>query len=84
VAAATLFARTSLVDRKVATTDILAVELLDSALAFLAGRHLDKAKALRPAGIAIRDHRGRIDRANLLEKFAKIFARGAVGKISHI
>lgn len=47
----------------------LAIELADRFIAAIL--HLDKAEALRPSGLAVRDDANSLNRASLGEKFAK-------------
>src|SRR5438034_2736444 len=58
----------------------LPIELLDGLCGLLGRRHLDEAEPARTAGIAIRDHRGRLDGARGGEQLAQAFVRRGEGQ----
>jgi hypothetical protein len=57
-AAATILARARFVDRQRATGNFPPVKLFNRRRRFIFGRHFDKRKTFRAAGVAIFDHAG--------------------------
>src|SRR5205823_7024576 len=70
------FARARLVDGQIAPAVLLAVELLDGALAVFLRSHLDEAEAARAARLAVGHDRSGLHFARLAEQLLQVFARG--------
>src|ERR1700690_2043047 len=73
-----------LVDVDGATVDVTAVELLDRVRGFLVRAHLDEGEAAGAARLAVHDHLGVGDGAELPEELAKAHLGRVVRKVSNI
>ena len=72
----TLRHRLSNVDREAATVELLVTQKADGVLSFLVAGHLDKAEALRAAGVAVHDDLGTNDGTSLGKSLSQSFVCG--------
>jgi hypothetical protein len=74
-ASAAIVAGTSFINDHVSTVVFLAVELRDSVVRIVFGRHFDEPEPARTAGLAIHDYIRRFDSTGSCEVILKIFTR---------
>ncbi len=77
-------ARTCLVDAKIATTEVTAIEFLDGTTCLIVVTHFDKTEAAGTTGLPVRDDCCRLDRAVLGEGFLEICSGRGEGKIPYV
>src|ERR1700739_2139337 len=72
-----------LVDPQRASTQLLAIQVLDGARR-VGARHLDEPEATRPAGVAVGDEAYGLDGAVLSEQLADLGVSGGERQVAHI
>src|SRR5262249_52562108 len=82
-AACTIFTRAGFIDRQGASAHLGPVKLRDGFIGVIVA-HLDKAEALRPAAVTIRNDIDRFDRPHLLEQRGQVVLRRLIRQISNI
>src|SRR5688572_31592307 len=76
--------RLRLVDGQVAAAEVVVVELVDGALRFFVGRHLDEAEAACTAGCHVAHDLDALDSATAGEELLQILLPRAVREVAHV
>src|SRR5829696_8644562 len=76
--------RLGLVHGQVASAEAVVVQLLDRALGFFIGRHLDEAEAARTASCHVAHDFHALDRATLSKQLLEILLSRCVREVAHV
>ena len=82
--AAAIFTWFGFIDLQGATTDFLAIELLNRRSGFFLAGHFDEGKASRAPGVAGFHNAGRLNRAGLTKQLLQFLIGGLESEVSNI